>query len=136
MNILSLLSRLEELEISIQLANNDLKVEAPKGRLTKALVDELKVNKEELVEFLQTHAGERLDYTTIEPVEEKEYYPLSPAQKRLYIVQQLETHNISYNMPNILPLEESIEKDELERIFKALISRHESLRTCFITPLW
>jgi amino acid adenylation domain-containing protein len=67
----------------------------------------------------------------IEPVEEKEYYPLSSAQKRLYILQQMEEGNITYNMPYILPLDDDIEIEALEETFLKLIARHEGLRTSF-----
>ncbi|HLP62306.1 MAG TPA: condensation domain-containing protein, partial [Candidatus Deferrimicrobium sp.] len=69
----------------------------------------------------------------IEPAEEKEYYPLSPTQKRLYILHQLIADNTSYNMPTIIPLTGNIDKNKLEVVFKTLIARHESLRTSFET---
>jgi len=78
-------------------------------------------------------ANKQVDYTSIEPMEEQEYYVLSPAQKRLYLVQQMEPNNISYNMSYVLPLAEVINKEKLAGIFKKLINRHESLRTYFIT---
>ncbi|MCP4214673.1 MAG: amino acid adenylation domain-containing protein, partial [bacterium] len=70
-------------------------------------------------------------FLSIEPVEKKEYYPVSSPQKRLYILQQMDTGNIGYNMPAAVPLEEDTDKEELELIFQKLIARHESLRTSF-----
>jgi amino acid adenylation domain-containing protein/FkbH-like protein len=75
--------------------------------------------------------AEKNKHSSIEPVEEKSYYPLSSAQKRLYILQQMESDNISYNLPNALILEGDIDLDKLEKIFKGLVCRHESLRTSF-----
>ncbi|MDQ1353207.1 MAG: hypothetical protein QG657_3513, partial [Acidobacteriota bacterium] len=72
-------------------------------------------------------------HISMEPAEEKEYYDLSPAQKRLYILQQLVSNNTSYNVPLVMPLAESVEKEKLEAVIKKLIERHESLRTSFIT---
>ncbi|MGE5342713.1 MAG: non-ribosomal peptide synthase/polyketide synthase [Candidatus Omnitrophota bacterium] len=69
----------------------------------------------------------------MEPAEEKEYYPLSSAQKRLYILEQLTAGTAAYNMPVVLELEGRIEKEVIERIFIRLIDRHESLRTSFET---
>ncbi len=69
----------------------------------------------------------------IEPAEEKEYYPLSPAQKRLYILHQLVAGNTSYNMPYLISPVGNIGKERLEVVFKTLIARHESLRTSFET---
>jgi len=70
-------------------------------------------------------------HASIEPVEEQEYYPLSPAQKRMYVLQQMESDNIAYNIWGIFQLEGALERDKLEEDFAALIQRHESLRTCF-----
>jgi amino acid adenylation domain-containing protein len=73
----------------------------------------------------------RVIHADIEPVEEKEYYPLSPAQKRLYVLQQMDKNNMSYNMPGAVIVEGDLEKEKLTRVFKRLIERHESLRTSF-----
>ncbi|WP_220028197.1 non-ribosomal peptide synthetase [Paenibacillus sp. S02] len=59
------------------------------------------------------------------------YYPLSSAQKRLFILNQLEGANESYNMPGVLLLEGSIDRSLLEKAFRGLIARHETLRTGF-----
>ncbi|HLP62490.1 MAG TPA: amino acid adenylation domain-containing protein, partial [Candidatus Deferrimicrobium sp.] len=85
------------------------------------------------IKSLETETGQLPEdkYAAIEPVEEKEYYPLSSAQKRLYFLQELDLQGIGYNMPLVLPLGNEIEKDRLERVLKQLIDRHESLRTSF-----
>ena len=51
----------------------------------------------DLAKYLQEMNKEL--YISIEPAEKKEYYPLSSAQKRLYILQQMDPDNIAYNMP-------------------------------------
>jgi amino acid adenylation domain-containing protein len=72
-------------------------------------------------------------YVPIRPSEEKEYYELSPAQKRLYILQQMETDNISYNIPLMMLLEGDVNRAKPGEALKKLIHRHDSLRTSFIT---
>ncbi|MCP5108413.1 MAG: hypothetical protein GY950_33810, partial [bacterium] len=72
------------------------------------------------------------EYFSIEPVEKMDYYPLSSAQKRLYIVDQMEYENIAYNMPALFELAEAPDPERLEATFKQLIKRHESFRTCFL----
>ncbi|NIM15606.1 MAG: amino acid adenylation domain-containing protein, partial [Candidatus Aminicenantes bacterium] len=83
----------------------------------------------ELAGYLQQ--AKKSKYTDIEPVEEKEYYELSSAQKRLYFLQQMKASSITYNIPLVLPIEKDIEIDKLKSVFKKLIERHESLRTSF-----
>ncbi len=70
-------------------------------------------------------------YSRIEPSEEREYYPLSSAQKRVYTLQQFEENNKSYNMPMVMTLEGALDKSKLEETFDKLIQRHEALRTSF-----
>jgi amino acid adenylation domain-containing protein len=85
----------------------------------------------EIAECIKGAAGE--NYTSIEPIENKEYYALSPAQKRLYIIQQLDMKSITYNLPQILLLKGRLDIRKLEETFGKLVNRHESFRTSFIT---
>jgi amino acid adenylation domain-containing protein len=64
--------------------------------------------------------------------EEKEYYKLSSAQKRIYVLQQMEPESTSYNMPLVFRLEEEPNVVRLEETFLKLLLRHEGLRTSFI----
>ncbi|UCH97509.1 MAG: AMP-binding protein, partial [Candidatus Aminicenantes bacterium] len=75
--------------------------------------------------------AKKTKYTRINPVEKKEYYALSSAQKRLYFIRQMEVNSIGYNMPLVLPLGKDLNKNILETALKQLIARHESLRTSF-----
>ncbi len=72
-------------------------------------------------------------YVSIEAAEEREYYGLSSAQKRLYILQRMEEKRTSYNMFHAIVLKGEISKEILEGIFRKLIERHDSLRTSFET---
>ncbi|MCP4147899.1 MAG: AMP-binding protein, partial [bacterium] len=69
-------------------------------------------------------------YESIEPAEKKEYYPLSPAQERLYILRQLTPGGTVYNMPRAIPME-APDTAKLEQAFQQVIKRHDSLRTSF-----
>jgi iturin family lipopeptide synthetase B len=83
----------------------------------------------ELAEYIR--GLEVYNHVSIEAVEKKEYYPLSPAQKRLYILQQMEPEDIHYNMSAAYLLEGEPDRQKLETAFNALVNRHESLRTSF-----
>jgi amino acid adenylation domain-containing protein len=90
--------------------------------------------KSPMIRNLSTYIKEAsLDkYQAIEPVEKKEYYALSPAQKRLYILDQVEEGSTNYNIPGVFVLEEEVDVVRLESAFRKLIERHESFRTTFI----
>ncbi|WP_039074103.1 non-ribosomal peptide synthetase [Bacillus sp. MSP13] len=70
-------------------------------------------------------------YEAMKPAEQRETYPVSSAQKRIYVLQQLEDGGTGYNMPAVLELEGKLDPERLDRAFKELIKRHESLRTSF-----
>ncbi|MBU8591559.1 plipastatin non-ribosomal peptide synthetase PpsC [Bacillus subtilis] len=70
-------------------------------------------------------------YEAIKPAEKQETYPVSSAQKRIYVLQQLEDGGTGYNMPAVLELEGKLNPERMDRAFKELIKRHESLRTAF-----
>jgi amino acid adenylation domain-containing protein len=70
-------------------------------------------------------------FTSIPIAETREYYPLSSAQERLYLVQQMQTQNTGYNMPYIMAVTGEFNLNRAEEVFKQLIKRHESLRTSF-----
>jgi amino acid adenylation domain-containing protein len=70
-------------------------------------------------------------YASIMPAEKREYYALSSAQRRLYLLQQSDLENSVYNISEIVVLEEEADRKRLEETFGQLIHRHESLRTSF-----
>ncbi|WP_445013544.1 amino acid adenylation domain-containing protein [Paenibacillus oleatilyticus] len=59
------------------------------------------------------------------------HYPVSSAQKRLYVLQQFEGGETSYNMPGVMLLEGALDRERFEEAFRGLIRRHETLRTGF-----
>ncbi|SCW86107.1 non-ribosomal peptide synthase domain TIGR01720/amino acid adenylation domain-containing protein, partial [Paenibacillus tianmuensis] len=64
-------------------------------------------------------------------VPESDYYPVSSAQKRLYVLSNLEGGELGYNMSGAVIAEGALQPDRLEDAFRKLIARHESLRTSF-----
>ena len=70
-------------------------------------------------------------FSSLKFAEEKEYYVLSPAQKRLYILSQFDNIQTTYNLPLVLTIEGKLARTRLQEIFQALIHRHQGLRTSF-----
>lgn len=71
-------------------------------------------------------------YHSVQPVEEREYYELSNAQRRLWIICQFEEESTAYNMPGAVVLHGDFQPFAFERAVKVLLERNESLRTVFI----
>ncbi|WP_342417692.1 amino acid adenylation domain-containing protein [Paenibacillus sp. FSL R10-2782] len=82
------------------------------------------------------HVIEALEQTAFESIpvtENKPFYAVSSAQKRMYILNQLDGAGISYNIPGALTLTGSLDHKALDNAFRQLIDRHETLRTSFET---
>ncbi|HLP59922.1 MAG TPA: condensation domain-containing protein, partial [Candidatus Deferrimicrobium sp.] len=86
-----------------------------------------------LAEYIKKNSNTGECYARIAAVEKKEYYALSAAPLRLYILQQMEPLCTAYNMTLLIELTGRLQIAKLEETFKTLIARHESLRTSFFT---
>jgi amino acid adenylation domain-containing protein len=75
--------------------------------------------------------SEVLAYIEINPSEEKEYYPLSYAQRRLWVLCQFEEDSTAYNIPAAVVLDGPFVVEAFTRAVQVLAGRHESLRTIF-----
>lgn len=68
-------------------------------------------------------------YRTLEPVEKKEYYVLSSAQKRFFMLQQLDAEGMVFNMFHMMIVNGKLIKQQFEEALRKLLNRHEPLRT-------
>jgi len=60
-----------------------------------------------------------------------EIYQASSAQKRIYLLNQIQGESILYNIPQAWIIDGTLDKKKLENAFNALGERQESLRTSF-----
>ena len=106
-----------------------LRYRGPKGALTPELGDELRRRKAAILSLLAANAAPE----SIPRLPEAATYALSQAQWRLWVLMQMENNSTAYNVPLHLALTGPLERPAFERAFAALVSRHESLRTNFVT---
>lgn len=112
------ISRIEQ-EFSIRLVFKDIFTFAT-VRALAAGVDKLLADGQETLR------------SEIAPAPELELYPLSHAQKRLWLIhERSEGNNTAYNLPAALEIRGEIDPVKLQESFGKLIQRHESLRTIF-----
>ncbi|ASZ13285.1 condensation domain-containing protein [Chitinophaga sp. MD30] len=131
MSIHQLLLKLKKSDIVIRTESGQLKLHAPEGALTEELLAELKANKQELIRFLNSLEGSA--YTPIPLVPVKEYYPLSHAQRRLWIQEEQMPGGATYKIVLLFRMIGPLHIPALAKAFNVLLSRHESLRTVFAT---
>ncbi|NBD18407.1 MAG: amino acid adenylation domain-containing protein [Cyanobacteria bacterium] len=66
-----------------------------------------------------------------QPRSEKNAFPLSFSQQRLWFLHQLERNNAFYNVPGAVQIDGELDITLLKQCFEQIISRHEVLRTHF-----
>ncbi|MBD3266706.1 amino acid adenylation domain-containing protein, partial [bacterium] len=76
-------------------------------------------------------SGEQKNLENIEPLPKRHDYPLSHAQRRLWILQQLEIDAKAYNLPTALLMDGPFNINAFCEAMRMVVDRHESLRTTF-----
>ena len=85
---------------------------------------------EELAEVIIK--GDFEEYTPITNVPLQETYVPSYPQKRIWIMEKLESSGEVYNMPTSYWFNGTVDRDALKRTFETIIERHEVFRTVFV----
>jgi amino acid adenylation domain-containing protein len=128
-SIADFLDRLSRLGVQLTVDGDRLRCSAPRGVLTDALRTELASRKAEVLAWMQAQAernggghgdagaaGERV---------------LSPAQQRLWFIDQMQPGNPAYNITVGLRLVGVLDIDALRACLAELTERHEALRTVY-----
>ena len=77
-------------------------------------------------------ASSKSVHRQIMPIATKEFYDVTYAQKRLWIVDQLQEGQIAYNMPSAYKISGTLERDVFQEALKKVVEKHEILRTTFV----
>ncbi|MEK4665551.1 amino acid adenylation domain-containing protein [Priestia sp. FSL H7-0729] len=64
--------------------------------------------------------------------ERLDVYPMSYAQKRMFVVQQMDTESLAYNVPFALQVRGKLDDKHFAKVLQMLLQRHEILRTHFV----
>ncbi|MEQ9404971.1 MAG: amino acid adenylation domain-containing protein [Cyclobacteriaceae bacterium] len=120
-----------------ELGGDSLKATTLIYRINKSLKTELSLTdffEKPTIKLLSSHLSNSGDNGSVElkKVEEKEFYPTTSAQRRLFFIQEFDKSSLAYNMPQVIRIEGGVGKNKLEKAFAVLVDKHESLRTIFM----
>ncbi|UCJ07593.1 amino acid adenylation domain-containing protein [Chitinophaga pendula] len=79
----------------------------------------------------EADTGKALPAITTAPTQD--YYALSHAQRRIWVLCQFKEDNAAYNMPYAAVIRGALQPAVMEAAITLLMNRHESLRTVFIS---
>lgn len=119
-----------------QLGGHSLTATRLVSRINKELNVEVKISQifqfPTVKELAEAIAGAREEeFIHIKPLPKRDSYPISPSQRRLWMLDQIGEGSLAYLMPAALRLEGNLNDQALELAMLSLLKRHESLRTCF-----
>lgn len=113
---------------SLKLMTLRLRLERHSGKAV-SLTELYREPKLEAIARKLAMAGETAQ--TIIPAKKQETYPMSAVQERLYAIYLADPGTLSYNHPMGIRMRGSVDALRMEAAFRALIGRHEALRTRF-----
>ncbi len=87
----------------------------------------------DISDYIEKNGDKKVDKLKIAKAPEKEDYPMSSAQKRIYYnCKLIGENNTVYNMPGAIIIPERVNKNKIKDIFQKIIERHSVLRTEFV----
>lgn len=129
MSVVELLSSLAKKDIRLWLENDNLRFSAPEGAFTPEVKQQVVSSKAEIIAFLKQ--AQKSTQAAIPKADRNAPMPASYSQQRLWILDQINPGDITYNMSSALRIKGQIDPKILESVFGRIVARHESLRTVF-----
>lgn len=116
--------------INVQLKGEELEVSFDEEEIDVTLLQEIKDKKSELIDYFKKYVNQS-EYQKITPAKKQQSYSLSNAQKRLWIISQMEGGSVAHNLPDFIQFDGNFDIQSFEQAIDNLIERHEILRTVF-----
>jgi amino acid adenylation domain-containing protein len=128
MNIAQFLLQLQAQDIKLWLEQDKLRYDAPKGKFTPELRQQIMHHKAEIIGYLQQVEQKYIDLL---PVSREQDILLSFSQQRLWFLDKLDSKSTAYNIPYAIELQGKLDLNALQTAFSKIVHRHEILRTNF-----
>ena len=125
-----LILRLRQRGVLLRLENERLVCDAPQGVMTPDLVDQLRQNKEAILELLKRER-DPISTAGIPKAARDIEIPLSFSQESLWFLEQLSPGTSAYNIPLRIRVSDRVDISILQRSLDEIVRRHEPLRTQF-----
>jgi amino acid adenylation domain-containing protein len=132
-NIPALLSEMRSKGVNLWVENERLRYAAPKGTLTDSDISDLRCHKTQIIDLLNKAEKSSPISTIPKRAVDNNLLPLSYAQGRLWIQEQIEPLGAAYNTCFALRLIGEINTEALAGALDSLVARHEILKTVFRT---
>ncbi|KLT71296.1 non-ribosomal peptide synthetase [Flavobacterium sp. ABG] len=126
----NLVNELIEAGILLEVKDGKLKMFSANPTINEQLLNKIRENKQFLIDYL--NAKSQKTNSEIYKADIADLYPVSYAQKRMWILSQQSEASLAYSMPMTFNLNNEIDIEKFERAIDSVIRKHEILRTVFI----
>ncbi len=127
----NLLLQIKQSGIRINVNGDNLKLKIPKDFNNDSLLENIKRNKVELIDYVEKSRDKKDKFRNIPTSENRTFSRLTSSQLRLFAVEGLTKDANVYNIPFAYEINGSLDVKQMQNSFVELIQRHESLRTYF-----
>ncbi|RUT68624.1 amino acid adenylation domain-containing protein [Flavobacterium cupreum] len=124
--------KLKNLDVHLSVEDGNLKLSVPDDFEENDLIDEIRKNKNELIDYIHESRKKNVNSLEIPKTKSTVATKLTPPQARLYVLQGLAEDSNVYNIPFASELIGAVDVLQLQKAFMELLQRHESLRTSFV----
>src|SRR5262245_29627760 len=128
----NILSWLRQNGVTIWLENDQLRYRAPKTDAVLAYINEIRPHKDEIIHALRQSQEGATKSLRLTRQARPAALPLSYAQERLWVLDQLELAGSAYSIVAAAQLSGRLDVAALEAALVELVRRHEVLRTRFV----
>ncbi|WP_046744448.1 non-ribosomal peptide synthetase [Kordia zhangzhouensis] len=129
--MIDFIKNLSEQGIYLHLKEGKLKLSF-EGDISPEILQSVKAKKEEIIAYLQDHSLGAATEDSIPTIQtEDNSYPISDAQRRLWVLSQFDGGSSVYNIPLSVTLSGNYDIANFKKAVVAVIDRHEILRTVF-----
>lgn len=129
MEITQLLRKVQQAGIQLYLGENgQLRFHAAKGAMTAEIKQNLRDHKADIIAFLSRYGAAQAAPVSLPRLPAGSDAPLSFAQERLWMVDQMNPGEVVYLIPKFQRIEGEFNENRLEECLRLMIQRHELLR--------
>jgi amino acid adenylation domain-containing protein len=123
----ALLDDLRAEGIELWVDGDQLRYRSRAGAFTPELTRRVREQRNGLISSLK-----HVERQNIPRVPDDASYVVSDAQRRMWVLAQMDAASVAYNVPVCFLIEGKLDRRALEKAFVQLLARHEALRTTFV----
>ena len=125
-----LVNELAALGVELRVEGDQLRLSAPRGTLTPALVERLRTHKPAVIEFLRQRGGNAgAGAQAIPRIARDGGMPLGFVQQRMWLLDRMDPESTASNLPGSWLLRGALDVSAFRAALNEVVRRHEILRT-------